>query len=84
VKTDSECCFGNQWVPCQRLMREESFVPASCPGDFDGNGGVDGADFGRLLAAWGPCAVCLWDLDCDGVVNGADLGRLLSVWGGCP
>ena len=84
VKTDSECCFGNEWVPYQRLMREESFVPASCPGDFDGNGGVDGADFGLLLAAWGPCAECLRDLDCDGVVNGADLGRLLSVWGGCP
>ncbi|MCP4835557.1 MAG: hypothetical protein GY895_12435 [Phycisphaera sp.] len=82
IKIGNDCCFGT-WVPYQRLMREESFVPASCPGDFDGNGGVDGADFGLLLAAWGPCAECLEDLDCDGVVTGADLGQLLSFWGGC-
>ena len=42
------------------------------------------ADFGSLLAAWGPCALCPEDLNGDGFVSGADLGSLLSVWGVCP
>ena len=56
---------------------------ADCPGDIDGNGTVDGADFGQLLAAFGsdnPLA----DLSEDGVVNGADIGLILSFWGPCP
>ncbi|MFO0873398.1 MAG: choice-of-anchor Q domain-containing protein [Phycisphaerales bacterium] len=30
-------------------------TPTNCPGDFDGNGMVDGADLGLLLGAWGRC-----------------------------
>ncbi|MHC4977303.1 MAG: hypothetical protein ACYTF7_11995, partial [Planctomycetota bacterium] len=26
-----------------------------CPGDFDGDGDVDGGDLGLFLAGWGPC-----------------------------
>ncbi len=55
-----------------------------CTGDFNGDGQVNGADFGSLLAAWGPCADCSPDLNGDGVVNGADVGLLLAVWGPCP
>jgi hypothetical protein len=56
----------------------------SCEGDFNGDGQVNGADFGSVLAAWGPCAGCPEDLNGDGVVSGADVGLLLSVWGACP
>ncbi len=48
-------------------------------GDLNGDGIVDGADLGLLLAAWGsgdPVA----DLSGDGTVDGADLGLLLSAW----
>lgn len=56
----------------------------TCEGDFNGDGVVNGADFGALLAGWGPCAGCPEDLNDDGVVSGADVGLLLSVWGACP
>jgi hypothetical protein len=55
-----------------------------CPGDFNGDGMVDGADFGYILAAWGTCPGCPEDLNGDGEVNGADVGLVLSVWGACP
>ena len=55
-----------------------------CPADFNGDGVVNGADFGSILAAWGPCAGCPEDLNGDGVVNGADVGGLLAAWGACP
>ena len=55
-----------------------------CPGDFNGDGMVDGADFGYILAAWGTCGGCAEDLNGDGEVNGADVGLVLSVWGACP
>ena len=54
-----------------------------CPGDLDGNGMVDGADFGLLLAAFNSTSSDA-DLDQDGTVTGADLGVLLSAWGTCP
>jgi hypothetical protein len=55
-----------------------------CPGDFNGDGQVNGADFGSLLASWGTCGGCAADLDGNGQVNGADVGLLLAVWGPCP
>ncbi len=61
----------------------ESFEESTCPGDFDGNGIVDGADFGILLAAFGTVNAEL-DLDGDGSVAGADVGLLLASWGVCP
>ena len=57
--------------------------PIDCPGDIDGNGTVDGGDFGLLLAAFNtddPAA----DLDGDGLVTGADIGSILAFWGPCP
>jgi hypothetical protein len=58
--------------------------PDSCQGDFNTDGEVDGADFGGMLAAWGPCsAPCVYDLSEDGLVSGADVGLLLSLWGPC-
>jgi hypothetical protein len=55
-----------------------------CPGDFNDDGQVDGADFGSVLAAWGTCpSPCPQDLNNDGQVNGADIGLMLSYWGTC-
>jgi hypothetical protein len=56
----------------------------ACPGDFDGNGIVNGADLGALLGSWGPVTAGIpVDLSNDGMVNGADLGILLGAWGPC-
>jgi trimeric autotransporter adhesin len=51
------------------------------PGDLNGDGQVDGADLGLVLAAWGSSAPDA-DLNDDGIVDGADLGLLLAVWTG--
>ena len=57
-----------------------------CVGDITGNGQVDAADLGILLAVWNtagksnPAA----DINGDGTVNAADLGLLLGNWGPCP
>jgi predicted outer membrane repeat protein len=55
--------------------------PMAVPGDLTGDGIVDGADLGQLLAAWGRCrGDCPADLNGDGFVDGADLGILLALW----
>lgn len=51
-------------------------------GDLSGDGVVDGADLGALLAQWGTGNVSA-DLDASGSVDGADLGILLANWGPC-
>ena len=48
-------------------------------GDLDGDGDVDQADLGIMLAAWGSSGE--GDLDGDGDTDQADLGLLLSHWG---
>ena len=54
-------------------------------GDLNGDGVVDGADLGLMLANWGPVTSDAGsraaDLNGDGMVDGADLGVLLSRWG---
>lgn len=50
------------------------------PGDFTGDGKVDGADLGLMLVVWGSCSGCPEDLNGDNVVDGADLGLFLSYW----
>jgi len=59
----------------------DEIVP--CPADLSGDGVVDGADLGLLLAAWGACGGCVADITFDGQVDGADLGMLLASWGVC-
>ena len=64
-------------------------VPSSaqCTGDLTGNGIVDGADLGTILAYWGPRTQdptsIASDLNGDGLINGADLGVLLNAWSPC-
>jgi hypothetical protein len=55
-------------------------------GDLDGDGCVDQADLGILLADWGCTGGnCPGDCDDDGDTDQADLGVLLAQWGtGCP
>lgn len=54
-----------------------------CPGDFNGDGLVDGGDIGALLSRWGKCNECPEDLNGDGLVDGGDAGLFLSYWGIC-
>jgi hypothetical protein len=53
-------------------------VPAAAqyPGDVTGNGLVNGADLGLVLAAWASDGTDQLgsDVNQDGIVNGADLG----------
>ncbi|MFO0961858.1 MAG: hypothetical protein U0625_03020 [Phycisphaerales bacterium] len=69
---------------CKRLIALSG--PACCNGvgnpDLNGDGRVDGADLGLLLAAWGthPPGPCGPDLNGDGTVDGADLALLLGAW----
>ena len=48
--------------------------------DLNGDGRVDGADLGLMLATWGEPGPS--DLDGNGVTNGGDLGLLLAGWTG--
>lgn len=50
-------------------------------GDFNGDGRVNGGDFGTLLAGWGSDDPQL-DLDGSGSVAGGDVGTLLANWTG--
>ena len=63
-------------------------VPAAaqCPGDLTGNGQVNGADLGLVLAAWASDGTDKpgTDVNQDGIVNGADLAYVLGAWGNCP
>ena len=47
------------------------------PGDFNGDGFVDGNDLAFLLGYWG---LPQGDLDGDGITGGADLAILLGYW----
>ncbi len=53
-------------------------IPVNCPGDLTGDGIVDEADLGILLAAWMTTAA--GDLNGDTLTNEADLGILLANW----
>jgi chitin-binding protein len=52
-----------------------------CPADLDGDGDVDAADLGILLANWGRASNA--DLDGSGVVDAPDLTQLVGAWGSC-
>lgn len=59
-------------------------IPDECqahPGDVNGDGSVDGADLGLMIASWGVCAApCPADQNGDGLVDGADIGVLVANW----
>ena len=72
-------CCGVSW---DQGCADQASGLCGCRFDFDGDGIVDGADLGLLLAAWGT-SECPFDADDDGTVDGADLGLLLAEWGPC-
>jgi hypothetical protein len=47
------------------------------PADLNGDGLVDAADLGLMIAAWGTAKA---DLNGDGTTNSADIGILLIAW----
>ncbi|MCH2144361.1 MAG: alpha-amylase family glycosyl hydrolase [Phycisphaerales bacterium] len=54
-------------------------IPQGIPGDYDGNGAVDGADLTVLLGAWNAIDPTI-DLDGDNRITGSDLAILLGNW----
>lgn len=66
-----------------------AFVPASCPGDTNGDGSVGVFDLWSVLISWGhgcppPEPFSCGDADGDGEVGLGDLLVVLSHWGACP
>ena len=60
-------------------MTLSATVGGGNPADLNGDGVVNGADLGILLAGWGGPGA--GDLDGNGTIDGADLGLLLAEWG---
>lgn len=57
-------------------------LPPSPPSpDLNGDGDVDSADLGLLIAAWNDAGANPADLNLDGIVGPADLGMLIAAWG---
>ncbi|MDG2029628.1 MAG: hypothetical protein P8J45_01355 [Phycisphaerales bacterium] len=50
------------------------------PGDFNGDGVLDGADYIAIREHLGICAA---DIDANEVVDGVDLSYVLGSWGSC-
>jgi len=53
----------------------------ACAADLNASGGVDAADLGIALGAWGTAGA---DINGDGTTNAVDLGIVLGSWGPCP
>ena len=54
-------------------------VQTGCPEDLNGDGMVNGADIGLLVAAWGTPD---GDVNGDGNTDGADMGLMIAAFGG--
>lgn len=75
----------NQLRPLQSVsLTSGRDIDLPCPGDFNGDGVINGADLSYILGSWGECEGCNTDLNGDGIVNGADLAIILGLWGDCP
>jgi hypothetical protein len=74
---------GTGWCNSEAAIRRFALDAGGgcCPADLNGDGVVDGADLGLLLAAWSTDGA--GDLNDDDTVDGADLGLLLAAWGDC-
>lgn len=68
--------------PCGSITSNSAAL-LICPGDFNCDGGVDGADIGSFFAVWEagePTA----DMNADGGIDGTDVGAFFSRWeSGC-
>ena len=57
---------------------------ASCPADYNQDGGVDGADVEAFFTDWQDSVGCA-DTNQDGGIDGSDVEAFFSAWqaGGC-
>ena len=95
--TDGACCFG---LACEVMSEVECLARegeyqgdetgcdpnpcVTCPGDLDGDDGIDLSDVAQLLANYGTTSGATYedgDLDGDGDVDLSDLSALLAVYG---
>ena len=58
-------------------------ITSTCLGDVNGDGEVDAADLGLLLAGWNSSNPAT-DINGDGSTDASDLGLVLAAWGPCP
>ena len=65
---------GQHMIDC---IEAQDIIDAGIPGDLNGDGKVDGADLGLVLAGWGTPS---GDVNGDGTTDGADLGLILAAW----
>ncbi len=74
------CSFGVSGDLVIRVTIDPMGAVAPCPGDINGDGLVDTADLGLLIAVFGeaPPSVAAADINEDGVADTADLGLLIS------
>lgn len=73
----SDESFGSGRVHSTRCLGCDP-CPAGNPSDLNGDGQVNGADMGAMLANFGGSGE--GDINDDGVVDGADLGLLFAAW----
>ncbi len=73
--------FGNPLLrPRLEVTYELDSTPPPSP-DINGDGIVNSADLGFIIAAWNQTGPNAADLNQDGIVGPADLGLLISAWG---
>ena len=66
------------------FLASGKWTVCDCLADVTGDGQVNAADLGIVLAAWGAASSTgQGDVNHDGQINAADLSRLLDDWGAC-
>jgi len=68
---------------CGSVVSEPAMVGTGCPGDLNGDGGVNSADLSVVLSSYGLSVLpgSGGDVNADGVVDGKDLMVILSLFG---
>jgi hypothetical protein len=79
--------FAGEYVASLAGLRGAGACTTDCPpctADFNGDGGVDGADLQAFFETWEVGSTC-GDANGDGGVDGADVERFMRAWevGGC-
>ena len=79
--------FAGEYVASVAGLRRAGACSADCPpctADFNGDGGVDGADLQAFFETWESGSTC-GDTNGDGGVDGGDVERFMLAWeaGGC-